>query len=269
MSSDGVFTLHRGTVPLLISFPHVGTWLPDDLKARLVPRALAVEDTDWHLPQLYAFAREMGASLLVPRASRYLIDLNRPSENTPMYAGQNNTELCPTRFFTGDTLYRNGQAPGDAEIAERVRHWWQPYHAALAAELARLQAAHGHAVLFDAHSIKGEMPWLFDGVLPNLNLGTAKGASCAPSLQAPLAAVLAAAPARFSHAVNGRFKGGHITRHYGAPAHGVHAIQLEMTWRSYMDEAPPWAWEPARAAEITPTLRALVQTMIAWRPDGH
>jgi N-formylglutamate deformylase len=264
MGEQDVFTLHRGTRPLLISMPHVGTLIPADIAARLRPRALAVEDTDWHLDTLYAFAQERGASLLVPRFSRYCIDLNRPPENTPMYAGSNNTELCPTRAFTGEPLYREGQVPDDAEIARRLRLYWRPYHEALVAELARLRAAHGQAVLFDAHSIKSELPWLFDGRLPDLNLGTAGGASCGAGLRDALAAVLAAQP-QFTHVVDGRFKGGYITRQYGRPAEGVHAVQLEMCWRCYMEEAPPFDFDPARAATVLPVLRQLVEVLLASR----
>lgn len=258
------FTLHHGTTPLLISVPHCGTHLPEDQRHRYTERALQVEDTDWHLDRLYAFARGLGAGLLLPRHSRYLIDLNRPRENAPMYPGVNNTELCPTRHFTGDPIYREGQAPDEAEIRRRVAAYWQPYHGAIADELARLKAQHGHAVLFDAHSIKSELPWLFEGTLPHMNLGTASGAACAPSLRDALGTVFAAQD-RYTHVIDGRFKGGHITRHFGRPHEGVHAVQLEMCWRAYMDEAPP-AWNDARAAEVTPLLRALVQAMIAWRP---
>ena len=188
--SDAVFTLHRGDAPLLVSLPHVGTRIPDDQQPRYVERAMAVEDTDWHLERVYGFAREMGASLIVPRMSRYVIDLNRPPENTPMYPGANNTELCPTRFFTGDPLYRDGLEPDAAEVERRVQRYWRPYHDALANELSRLKAQHGHAVLFDGHSIKSELPWLFEGRLPDLNLGCAAGQSCAPSLRDALAAML-------------------------------------------------------------------------------
>jgi N-formylglutamate deformylase len=262
--SHEVYTLRRGTTPLLISMPHVGTTIPADQRERYTARALEVEDTDWFLDRLYAFAAGLGAGLLVPRYSRYLVDLNRPSENTPMYPGRNNTELCPTRHFTGDPLYREGRAPDDAEIRRRVARYWQPYHDAIRAEIARLRAAHGHAVLFDAHSIRSELPWLFEGVLPQMNLGTADGGSCDPALREALAAVLAA-QARYDHVVDGRFKGGHITRSFGRPAEGVHAVQLEMCWRAYMDETPP-RWNDERAAEVTPLLHRLVATMIAWRP---
>jgi N-formylglutamate deformylase len=264
-SPSDTFTLHRGSTALLLSVPHAGTAVPAELLARLVARAAKVEDTDWHLERLYAFARELGASLIVPKFSRYAIDLNRPRDDAPMYPGVNNTGLVPTRFFSGDPLYRAGQEPGAAEIAARAASYWQPYHDALAAELARLRQTQGHAVLFDAHSIKSELPWLFEGTLPALNLGTASGGSCAPSLAAALAGVFAAQE-RFEHVIDGRFKGGYITRRYGQPAERVHAVQLEMCWRCYLDESRPHEWQAERAAEVTPLLRALVQAMIDWRP---
>ena len=267
MNNGTLFTLYPGTTPLLVSVPHAGRRIPPALQGRLVPRALDVEDTDWHLEQLYDFVRGMGAGLIVPQHSRYVVDLNRPPENTPMYAGSNNTELCPTRFFTGDPLYREGQAPDEAEITQRVQTWWRPYHDALRRELDRLRAAHGHAVLFDGHSIKSQLPWLFEGKLPDLNLGTANGAACDPGLQHVLGEVLAA-PGPFTHAINGRFKGGHITRHYGQPAQGFHAVQLEMCWSTYMQETAPYTLDPQRVAQITPVLRNLVQAMLDWKPHA-
>ena len=260
-----LYTLHRGRTPLVVSAPHCGTWIPDELAGRYTERALGVEDTDWFVDRLYAFAVELGASLITPRASRYVIDLNRPSDNRPMYAGRNNTELCPTRNFAGEPIYRAGAEPDAAEVAARVARYWQPYHDALAAEVERLRAAHGHAVLFDAHSIKGELPWLFEGTLPHLNLGTAEGTSCAPTLREALA-TLCAAQGAYSWIVDGRFKGGHITRHYVRPIEHVHAVQLEMAWRTYMDEAPPYRWDEARAAAVAPLLGRLVQAMIDWKP---
>ena len=264
-SMNDSFTLHRGSTPLLISFPHVGTEIPPDLQARYTPRALQVEDTDWFLDRLYGFAKALGASMIVPRLSRYVVDLNRSSDNAPMYPGQNNTELCPTRHFTGEPIYREGQAPGNDEIQERVARFWQPYHEALKAELNDIRGRHGHAVLFDAHSIKSELPWLFEGTLPHMNLGTANGAACAESLQSQVAAVFAA-QSDFSHVLNGRFKGGHITRHFGQPQQAIHAVQLEMCWRAYMDETPPYRWHDARAAAVAPALTRLVKTMLAWKP---
>jgi N-formylglutamate deformylase len=262
-----LYNLHRGTTPLLVSVPHVGTEIADDVRAVLVERALGVEDTDWFLDQIYAFVKNLGASLIVPRCSRYVIDLNRPPENTPMYAGVNNTELCPTRFFTGEPLYRDGHLPDAAEIARRTAIYWRPYHDALASELVRLKALHGHAVLFDAHSIKSELPWLFEGRLTDLNLGTANGASCAPSLRRGLAAVLESQTV-FTQVVDGRFKGGHITRFFGRPAQSVHAVQLEMCWSCYMREQAPWQLDAARTARLLPILQVLVRAMIEWRPDA-
>jgi N-formylglutamate deformylase len=264
--SDTGFTLHRGTSPLLLSLPHAGQQIADEVRAGLLERAADVEDTDWHLDRLYDFARNLGASLLIPRYSRYVIDLNRPSEDTPMYPGANNTELCPTKFFTGQPLYREGSEPGAAEIARRRDRYWKPYHRALQEELQRIRATHGHAVLFDGHSIKSHLPWLFEGKLPDLNLGTAGGISCAVALRDALATVLAASN-RYSHVIDGRFKGGYITRHYGRPAEQIHAVQLEMCWSCYMDdESAPQPWGEAQGDRVRPILRRLLETAAAWRP---
>ncbi len=260
-----VYWLHRGTRPLLISFPHVGTQIPPQQRERYTERALQVEDTDWFLDRLFAFAEPLGASLLVPVHSRYLIDLNRPSDNRPMYPGRNNTELCPTRHFTGEPIYREGQAPDEAEIRRRVFAYWQPYHDALHDELARIRGQHGHAVLFDAHSIKSELPWLFEGTLPHMNVGTAGGTSCAPALRERVQAVFAAQTVH-THVMDGRFQGGHITRSYGCPADGVHAVQLEMCWRAYMEETPPYVWNEGLAVAVQPLLQTLVQTLMDWQP---
>lgn len=264
-----VFSLQQGRVPLLISLPHVGTEIPAELAERLVPRALISEDSDWHLERLYRpLAAALGASLIVPRYSRYVVDLNRPPDDQPLYPGASGgTGLVPTRFFTDDPLYREGAEPDAAAITARREAYWQPYHAALAAELARLRAAHGHALLFDGHSIRSELPWLFEGELPALNLGTADGASCGPALAARLGEVLAGQQ-RFSQVVNGRFKGGYITRHYGRPAEGVQAVQLEMAQRCYMDEArdPRVAYDDAAAAEVAPLVGQLLEGMLACRP---
>lgn len=255
------FTLHQGSAPLLISLPHNGTEMPADIAAQLVPRALHTEDADWHVDRLYAFAKQLGASVITPRCARYVIDLNRPPENTPMYPGQNNTELCPTRFFTGEPMYSDGHAPNNAEVQRRIAAYWQPYHAALQGELARMKATHGRAMLLDGHSIQAELPWLFEGRLPDLNLGTANGASCAPALRERLAAILAA-QRTFSHAVDGRFKGGYITRLYGRPQDGVHAVQMEMAQHCYL--RPPHEYDEAIAARVQPTLGALAEAMLSW-----
>lgn len=259
------YSLHRGDAPLLVSLPHVGTFIPPEIVDDLVAPAHAVADTDWFLDRLYGFVRGLGASLLVPRCSRYVVDLNRPPDDQPMYAGANNTELCPTRSFTGEALYREGRAPDAAEVQRRVAAYWQPYHDALRGELARLRDRHGHAVLLDGHSIKSELPWLFEGTLPHMSLGTAGGASCAATLERRIVGVFAA-QSRYTWVLNGRFKGGHITRHYGRPSEQVHAVQLEMCWRAYMEETPPYRWHDARAAAVTPLLRGMVQALLEWRP---
>ncbi len=255
-----IFHLHRGDAPLLVSIPHNGTRVPEAIAARLTPEARQVPDTDWHVERLYAFARELGASVLVPTHSRYVIDLNRSEDDTSLYPGQNTTGLCPVRRFDGGPVYLPGQEPTPDEIAARVETWWRPYHDALAGELQRLHAAHGRAVLWEAHSIRGTLPWLFDGRLPDLNLGTANGASCSATLQGRLDAVLAAQH-DYDVAVNGRFKGGYITRHYGRPQAGVDAVQLEISQRCYMDEAT-FEWDAARAARLQPLLRGLLSAAL-------
>lgn len=265
LSEAAVCTLHRGTSPLLISMPHVGHRIPSALHDRFLARALQSEDTDWHLERLYAFARELGAGVIVPHFSRYLIDLNRPPDDTPMYPGAANTELCPTRFFTGEPLYRDGCAPDDVERERRRTTFWQPYHDALAEETRRLRDLHGHAVLFDAHSIRSRLPWLFDGRLPDLNLGTADGSSCDPSLAGALSALMGRQRA-FSQVVDGRFKGGYITRCYGRPEEGVHAVQLEMCQSCYMQEESPFGYREELAARVQPLLRDMVLALRDWKP---
>lgn len=261
MRRETGYSLQQGSVPLLVSMPHIGTDIPADLRAAFVPRALQVEDTDWHLARLYSFLAELGASVLMPKLSRYVIDLNRPPDDTPMYPGAANTELCPTRFFTGEPLYRAGQEPDADERARRRAAYWQPYHAALAAELARIKAQHGFALLWDAHSIRSEIPWLFEGRLPDLSIGTASGASADTAITAAARGACDAFPA-ISTAVNGRFKGGYITRHYGRPDAAIHAIQLEMCQSLYMQEAPPFAYDPSRAAAIQPLLEKMVASSL-------
>ncbi len=256
------FSLHHGTSPLLVSMPHIGTDIPPELQSAYLPRALAVEDTDWHLARLYDFLPELGASVLMPRTSRYVIDLNRPPDDAPMYPGAANTELCPTRFFTGDALYQAGCEPSGAERLRRRALYWQPYHAALAAELQRIKAVHGFALLWDAHSIRSQIPWLFEGTLPGLNIGTASGASADPAIAAAIDQVCVQA-GTVTHVVNGRFKGGYITRHYGAPQAGVHAVQLEMCQYLYMDEAMPFAFDAQKAGAIRPLLKAMMRQALA------
>ena len=255
------FSLQRGSVPLLVSLPHDGTELPAVLAARMTPAARALPDTDWFVGRLYAIARELGASVLKPAWSRYVVDLNRPPDGAALYPGRFETGICPLRTFAGEPIYGAGNEPDTAEIAARVAQYWQPYHAALAAELERLQAAHGRVLLWDGHSIRGELPQLFPGALPDLNLGTADGASCGSGLALALAHTLAAQSA-YTFVINGRFKGGYITRHYGRPDQGIHAVQLELAQRTYLDEATAH-WDAVRATALQGLLRRLLETGLA------
>ena len=260
-----LYELHRGETPLVIDVPHAGIALPPDVAARLTPYARNVPDTDWHVEKLYAFARAAGATLMTATHSRIVVDLNRDPSGARLYPGADNTELCPTRTFANDPIYGEGGAPTAAEIAARRSAYFDPYHAVLADEVERVRARHGYAILLDGHSIRAEVPRFFSGRLPDLNLGTADGTSCAPALQAVAADVLASL-AGFSHVVNGRFKGGYVTRRYGRPARGVHALQLEIAQCAYMDEASPCRWDPLRAAPLVTALVRLADAIVAWRP---
>lgn len=261
-----LWELHRGDGPVVIDVPHAGTVVPIAIGTRLTNAARAWPDTDWHVEKLYAFARNEGATLLCATHSRYVVDLNRDPSGAALYAGADNTEVCPTRTFADEPMYDHDGVPSRDEVALRIAAFFDPYHETLAAELERVRLRHGYAVLLDGHSIRSEVPRFFAGRLPDLNLGTADGASCAPSLQAQAAAVLAGAEG-FTHIVNGRFKGGWITRRYGRPAEGVHALQLEMAERCYMDEAPPYPWDAGRAAALSDVLRRLVGALNQWRPS--
>uniref|UniRef100_UPI0030F71094 N-formylglutamate deformylase n=1 Tax=uncultured Acidovorax sp. TaxID=158751 RepID=UPI0030F71094 len=248
-TSPPPFVFYPGTAPLLVSMPHAGTYVPPALAARFTDEARQVPDTDWHMERLYAFAKDMGASLLVATHSRYVVDMNRPPDGASLYPGQSVTGLCPVDTFDDTPIYAAGDVPDEAEIAARRDAIWAPYHAQLRAELDRIRAQHGVAVLWDAHSIRSVLPRFFEGKLPDLNLGTADGASCDPALAQELLQIAEAAP-RYTAVLNGRFKGGHITRHYGQPGLGVHAVQLEMTQCSYMQECPPFDYLPERAAQV-------------------
>lgn len=251
------FRFKAGPAPLLVSMPHVGTHVPDEIAARLTADALTLPDTDWHVDRLYDFLDELGANVLTATHSRYVIDLNRHPEGRPLYPGASNTELCPTSSFANAPLYRPGQAPDACEVAERRRLYWQPYHDRLAACLAALQAEHGRVLLWDAHSICSRVPRFFEGQLPDLNIGSGGGVTAAPSVIDAVAE--AAQDSEYNHVVDGRFKGGYITRHYGNPEQGVHAVQLELSWATYMDEAPPFAFRDDLAAGIRPVLRRMVE----------
>ena len=257
------YEFKQGRIPLLVSMPHVGTDIPDDIAARMAPCATARADTDWHLKQLYGFLQEMGASVISARWSRYVIDLNRPPEDTNLYPGLSTTGLCPVDTFASEPLYADGGGPGEQEVRGRLKHYWEPYHGKLRAELDRMLAVHGRVALWDAHSIASVVPRFFEGRLPDLNFGTANGTTCAPEMEAAIVGV-AQAQDQFTVAVNGRFKGGHITRHYGQPDLNVHAIQLEMCQCLYMDESAPFAYRPDVAARVQPLLQQLTQAAADW-----
>lgn len=258
------FVLLPGTRPLLLSIPHVGTYVPPALADRFTDAARPVPDTDWHLDVLYAFARDIGASVLMATHSRYVIDLNRPPDDANLYPGRDTTGLCPVDTFDREPIYRDpADRPDAAEIARRLDTVWRPYHDVLQQELGRLKARFGTVALWEAHSIRSVLPRFFEGRLPDLNFGTADGRSCDPVLAHAIMALAAEADG-YSSVLNGRYKGGYITRRYGDPAAGVHAIQLEKTQRNYMQEAAPFTYLPQVADGLQPHLRRMLERTLAF-----
>jgi formiminoglutamase len=268
MSADWL-QVHEGDQPLIVSFPHTGTEIPPDIERRLVSPWLARKDADWWIHELYAFAHELGATTVRTAMSRTVIDVNRDPSGASLYPGLATTELCPTTTFDGEPLYRDG-GPDAAEIGERTALWFAPYHAELERQIERLRARHGAVVLYDAHSIRSAIPRLFEGRLPHFNIGTNSGASCAPALAAAVDCACEVSP--FERVLNGRFKGGWTTRRYGRPEAGVHAIQMELACRAYLDEPPgevePAAWPPAfdpdRAGACRAVLRDVLSACLAF-----
>jgi N-formylglutamate deformylase len=257
------YRFKQGTAPLLLSMPHVGTHIPDALSRRMMPIAHTVPDTDWHLEQLYDFADQLGASILAATHSRYVVDLNRPPDNANLYPGQDTTGLCPIDTFAKQPIYRMGEEPDETEIRDRVRQYWKPYHAKLQEELARIKAEHGSALLWDAHSIASECPRFFTGRLTDFNLGTADGKSCRPEIGAKMLEIAQGAKG-YTSVLNGRFKGGYITRTYGKPAEGVEAVQLELSEITYMDEPPPFGYRKDLAGKVQPHLRAMLESFLGF-----
>lgn len=258
--SAGVVSVTRGSSPLVLSMPHPGTGLPGEIAGQLNARGKLVEDTDWHMRQLYGFAERFQPTIVEAQLSRFVIDLNRDPAGVSLYPGQATTELVPTTTFDGAPIWQT--APDEAEIARRREAYFAPYHAALAAEIEYAKTQHGFCLLWDCHLIKSVIPRLFPGTLPTLNLGTNSGASAAPAVEA--AATAAMAGSAFTQVVNGRFKGGWITRHYGRPAEHVHALQMEIALSAYLeDEAAPWTFAPGKAASLQATLSAMIEAALA------
>jgi N-formylglutamate deformylase len=227
-------TVARGEAPLIVSIPHTGTVIPSDYETGLVSPWLSRKDADWWIERLYDFVAGLGATLVRTTISRTVIDVNRDPSGVSLYPGQATTELCPTTTFDGEPLYHAGAEPSEQAIAERRKRFFDPYHATLQAEVERLRAQHAAIVIYDCHSIRSVIPRLFEGTLPHFNIGTNSGASCAPALSRAVEGLCA--ESGFTHVVNGRFKGGHITRSLGKPDAGVHAIQMELACRGYMKE---------------------------------
>jgi N-formylglutamate deformylase len=248
-----------GDAPLIVSIPHAGTIIPDEISG-LRSLDLARRDADHHVHRLYAFSADMGATIIKSRISRTVIDLNRDPSGQSLYPGQTTTGLCPNMTFDGEPLYAAGARADVAEIERRRAAYFDPYHGALSEQIRRLRALHPAIVLYDAHSIRSHVPCLFEGELPQFNIGSFDGASCRASLTDALAADCAGD----SNVVNGRFKGGWITRHYGNPARGIHAVQMELAIRGYADEQGAWppAWDPVCAEPMQVTLRVILTTCL-------
>ena len=261
-----LFAAHDGSTPLLISVPHDGHFLPGTIKKRMTPAGRDIPDTDWHVARLYDFSADLGASMVFASCSRYVVDLNRPPDDAALYEGQVATGICPLQSFAGDELYNSGEAPDKAEIEERVRDFWRPYHEFVESKLFALRKEFGYALLWDAHSIPSQVPRLFDGELPVLNLGTDDNASCAESIAAAVFDV--AKSSSNSSVANARFKGGYITRHYGDPENDVHAIQLEIAQRAYMDEETR-EFDDALAEKLRDTLRSMIATFMESAERRH
>lgn len=254
----------RGDSPLVLGLPHTGTTLPPDIAARLNATGRAIADTDWHIHDLYP-GLVSGVTTVRTTIHRYAIDVNRDPTGASLYPGQNTTGLCPLTDFDGLPLYDDGDDPDPEEIERRRLAYHAPYHAALQAELTRISDLHGYAVLYDCHSIRSVIPFLFDGTLPDFNIGTSKGATCAPSIEQTVTAICAGA-AGYSMVLNGRFTGGWTTRHYGRPSECWHAIQMELSQDAYMTESPPWDYDAEKADRLRPHLKTILDTLIRWRP---
>ncbi|MCE0492790.1 N-formylglutamate deformylase [Vibrio salinus] len=244
-----------GSIPLLISIPHAGTSLTKEVETGLTNEAKSLPDTDWHVKRLYQFALDMGAHMIVANYSRFVIDLNRPADDQPLY-NTATTGLFPTTLFNGSPVYKDGQAPSAETRKEYLKQIWIPYHQQIQSVLTQFKDEFGYAVLFDAHSIASCIPRLFDGPLPDLNIGTNTDKSCKSQTVTELKNYCLSQ--NYSWIINGRFKGGHITRAYGLPEQHQHAMQLELAQTNYMTEKPPFSWDQKKASQLMPVLKNIV-----------
>ncbi len=252
-------TVSKGHGPIILGLPHGGTEVPDDIRAKLNDNGRRLADTDWHIGELYEGLRD-DVTVVAANFHRYVIDANRDPSGASLYPGQNTTGLCPVSDFDGRAIYKTDAAPDDVEVAARLAKYHAPYHAALAAEVERVRARHGVAIVYDCHSIRSQIPFLFDGILPHINIGTDEGRTCAPHLQAVVHGI--AASSSFSSVLNGRFRGGWTTRHYGKPQTGVHAIQMEIAQAAYLEsEAEPWTFSRTKAQRLRPVLKDILDAL--------
>lgn len=259
-------TLHQGSSPIVLGLPHTGTYVPDAIKAKLNNTGRALADTDWHIDRLYESLLD-GATTVRANFHRYVIDANRDPEGVSLYPGQNTTTLVPLTDFDGRNIWDT--PPSDEDIQARRQAFHAPYHAALQAELTRVHALHGIAILYDCHSIRSNIPFLFEGTLPDLNIGTNQGTTCAPEIELAVHDICSAAP-EYSNVLNGRFKGGWTTRHYGRPSEGFHAIQMEIAQSAYLStETPPWDYNDARAAPLRAYLSGILKTLETTAKGTH
>ncbi|MGA0616576.1 N-formylglutamate deformylase [Paracoccus sp. KR1-242] len=255
--------IHEGEGPVILGLPHTGTWLPEDVRARLNPRGQVLADTDWHIERLYDGLLP-GVTTVRASFHRYVIDANRGPDDASLYPGQNTTGLVPVTDFDGDPIWT--EEPTAEEIADRKARFHAPYHAALDAQIQRVRARHGVAILYDCHSIRSHIPFLFEGTLPDFNIGTNSGAACDPRIEKSVFDTCAATGR--THVLNGRFKGGWTTRHYGQPGTGVHAIQMELAQSSHLaTETPPFAYDEAKAEVLRVTLKAVLERLAALAPE--
>lgn len=249
-----------GDSPLVLAQPHGGTEIPGSILARLNHHGNDRADTDWHIGRLYA-GLLADATIVSTPIHRYVIDANRDPADQSLYPGQNTTGLCPTTTFDGTKIYLEGQSPSVDEIRERQRRYHQPYHDALRKQLERVHQIHGYVILYDCHSIRSLVPYLFDGRLPDFNIGTNSSSSCDQAIESAVQTVCAAA-AEYRTVSNGRFKGGWTTRHYGEPVRGFHAIQMELAQCNYMLEQSPWSYDDSKADKLRVILADILKSLI-------